>query len=118
VALVFIVAGLAGLLNDLWPLLTSGAADQMAKLRADGLADLVPAWTTRVMAIVGGIGVLRGRNWGRWVLAAWMVLHIGLSFLHSLTEVLLHTAIFTPLAYFLFSRSADPFFRVEPVSTL
>src|SRR5574337_1112763 len=30
-------------------------------------------------ALVGGVWALRGCNWARWLLAIWMVLHIGLS---------------------------------------
>jgi hypothetical protein len=113
----FIVVGAAGLLKDLWPLLTPDAAQQLAKLRADGLADLGPAWTSRLLAVVGGAGLLNGRNWARWLLVAWMVFHIGLSVLHSLTELLMHGAIFTPLLYFLFRRTSEPYFRAETAAS-
>ena len=93
----FIVVGAAGLVNDLWPLLTPDAAHQLAKLKADGLRDLGPAWTSRLLAIVGGVGLLRGHNWARWLLVAWMVFHIGLSLVHSLPELLMHTVIFIPI---------------------
>jgi hypothetical protein len=111
IAWLFILVGAAGILNDLWPLLTADAARQLAKLKADGLADLGPAWTSRALAVVGGIGLLRGRNWARWLLLAWMVFHIGLSVLHSAVQLLLHTAIFAPLTYLLFRRAIDPWFR-------
>jgi hypothetical protein len=108
----FILVGAAGLLNDLWPLLTD-ASRQLAKLKADGLADLGPAWTSRLLAIVGGAGLLRGHNWARWLLVAWMVFHIGLSLLHSVPELLTHIAFFTPLLYLLFRRPLEPFFHRE-----
>lgn len=111
VAWLFILVGAAGLLNDLWPLLTPDAARQLTKLKADGWADLGPAWTSRLLAIIGGVGLLRGRNWARWLLVAWMVFHIGLSLLHSLTELLTHGAIFAPLLYLLFRRSTEPYFH-------
>lgn len=110
IAWLFILVGAAGLLNDLWPLVAD-TTRQLAKLKADGLADLGPAWTSRLLAIVGGAGLLRGRNWARWLLVAWMVFHIGLSVLHSWPELLTHAVIFTPILYFLFLRSAEPFFR-------
>src|SRR5512143_2680147 len=90
VAWVFIVAGTAGLVNDWWPLLTSQATQQLAKLNADGLWDLGLAWTTRLLAVVGGVGLLRCHNWARWLLAAWMLFHIGISVFHSFPEVLMH----------------------------
>lgn len=113
VAWLFILVGAAGLLNDLWPLVTPAAAQQLAKLKADGWADLGPAWTTRALAIVGGIGVLGGHNWARWLLLAWMLFHIGLSVGHSWPQLLMHTVIFAPLSYLLFRRSIGPFFRAE-----
>lgn len=111
VAWIFILAGTAGLLADLWPLLTVDASRQIQALRADGLADLAPAWGLRTLAIVGGFGLLRGQNWARWLLAFWMLAHVGISLFHSLGEVLAHCAIFLPILYLLFRRPIQPFFR-------
>ena len=108
----FVAVGAAGLLKDLWPLLTSEAAQQLAKLRADGLGDLGPAWTSRALAIVGGLGLLRGRRWARWLLAAWMLFHIGLSAVHSVERLTVHIVIFVPILYFMFRRASDRYFQV------
>jgi len=107
----FIVVGAGGLLKDLWPLLTPDAAQQLAKLKADGLSDLGPAWTSRLISIVGGVGLLRGHNWARWLLVAWMVFHIGLSLAHSPSELLVHVVIFIPILYLLFTRSSNLYVR-------
>ena len=32
-----------------------------------------------IAALVGGIYVIRGANWARWLLAAWMALHVAIS---------------------------------------
>jgi len=111
VAWIFIVAGVVGIAADLWPLLTPASAQQLAKLRADGVIDISLAWGTRSLAIVGGINTLRGRNWARWLLAAWMVFHVVLSLFQSLGEAVAHCVIFGPLAYLLFRKSVAPFFR-------
>jgi hypothetical protein len=110
IAWLFILVGAAGLLKDWLPLLTD-ASRQLASLKADGWADLGPAWTSRLLAIVGGVGLLGGRNWARWLLVAWMVFHIGLSVLHSVSELLTHVVIFVPIGYLLFRRSTESFFR-------
>lgn len=115
---IFIAVGVVSMLKDLWPLLTPDAARQLAKLKADGLADLGPAWTSRLLAIVGGAGVLHGRNWARWLLVAWMAFHIGLSMLHSVSELLVHAVIFTPLLFLLFRRSAEPYFHPEKTASV
>lgn len=114
----FIAVGAAGLLKDVWPLLTGDAAQQLAKLKADGLADLGPAWTSRLLAILGGAGLLRGHNWARWLLVAWMVFHIGLSIFHSAAELLTHSVVFAPLLYLLFRRSSEPWFHGETAASI
>jgi hypothetical protein len=111
VAWIFIVAGVGGIAADLWPLLTADSTAQLARLRADGLVDISLAWGTRALAIVGGISTLRGHNWARWLLAAWMIFHAVMSLFHSVGEAAAHCVIFAPLAYLLFRRSAAPFFR-------
>jgi hypothetical protein len=113
VAWIFILVGAAGILADLWPLLTPDASHQIEKLRADGLADLAPAWGLRALAIIGGVGLLGGANWARWLLALWMLAHVGISLLHSLGEVLTHCAIFLPILYCLFRRPIQPFFHAS-----
>lgn len=117
VAGIFILTGSLGILADLWPLLTSDAAQQLAKLKADGLADLGPAWGLRLLAIVGGYGLLRGYNWARWLLAFWMVAHLGISLFHSLGEVLAHCAIFLPILYLLFRTPVQPWFHAPKGSS-
>lgn len=111
VAWVFILAGIGGLASDLWPLLTSGAAEQVAKLKADGAVDLTLAWGTRALAIVGGVSLFRGYNWARWLCVAWMLLHVVLSLFHSLGETAAHCAIFAPLTWLLFRKSSSSFFQ-------
>ena len=107
----FVAVGAFGLINDLWPLLTARAADQLAKLRADGLADLGPAWTSRALAIAGGIGLLGGRNWARWLLVAWMVFHLVLSAFHTRERLLVHVLIFAPIIYVLFRPESTHYFQ-------
>ncbi len=111
----FVVVGIAGLVGDLWPLLTPAAAQQWARLRADGILYLGPAWTLRLAAIVAGAWLLRGHNWARWLLVAWMAIHVGISVFHSWQEVLMHTAIFALVIYVLFRDSSGRHFRAPGV---
>jgi hypothetical protein len=110
VAGLLIAVGGLGLLNDLLPLVTSDAAVELAKLRADGWSDLAPAWGLRALAIVGGVGLMRGRNWARWLVVAWMVVHLGISAFHSIDEVFVHLGIFVPITVILFRSRAAAYF--------
>lgn len=118
IAWAFVAVGAGGLLKDWWPLLTSDAAQQIAKLKADGIADLGPAWTSRLLAIIGGVWLLRGHNWARWLLVVWMVFHIGLSAFHSWAELLTHGAVFLPMFYFLFRGPSARYFQTAEGSAV
>ncbi|HTD60059.1 MAG TPA: hypothetical protein VK679_05365 [Gemmatimonadaceae bacterium] len=56
---------------------------------------------TELVAIVGGAFLLRGENWARWLVMAWMGLHVAISF-NSPRQLVIHGAIFVLFAYFLF----------------
>jgi hypothetical protein len=52
--------------------------------------DLVWVIPVRLLALVGGVFLLRGRNWARWLLIVWLAFHVGLSALHSASEAVVH----------------------------
>ena len=109
-AWLFIAVGAGGILKDVLPLLGPGRAAAIAALRFEGPAGLAVIWFIRSLAVVGGISVLRGQSWGRWLLAAWMVLHVVLSLLHSTAEAAAHVGIFAVLAFALFRPPAGAHF--------
>jgi len=65
----------------------------------------------RLIAILAGVFMLRGCNWARWLLAAWMAYHVVLSAFHSVTELALHTLLFGAIGYFLFRPQSSAYFR-------
>ena len=65
----------------------------------------------RLLAIVSGAFILRSRNWARWLLVAWIAYHVVLSFLHTMTELILHTILLGVVSYFLFRPRASEYFR-------
>ncbi len=65
----------------------------------------------RVLAIVGGIFLIKGRNWARWLLLAWLVLHVGISALHSLSETVAHVVLLIAIAYFLLTPPTSKYFQ-------
>lgn len=114
----FIAVGSVGLLSDLAPLVTSRATEHLAELKAEGWADLGPAWTSRALAVLGGAFVLRGSSWARWVLVVWMGFHIWVSAVHSAWALVTHSVAFTVVLYLLFRPRASAYFRrVSPSAT-
>ena len=73
--------------------------------------DLLLALSVRLCAVAGGILLLRGADWGRWILAVWMVYHVVLSAFHSIEQTAMHAVLFSVIAYFLFRPEATEFFR-------
>ncbi len=83
----FIVVGLVGLLYhstenppDRWIVVIAGV---------------------RILAIVGGIFLIKGHNWARWLVLAWLALHVGISAFNSLSETLAHAVLLIVIGYFL-----------------
>jgi hypothetical protein len=57
-----------------------------------------------VLAIVGGIFVLLGHRWARWLLLAWLLFHVVVSAFHSLSEALAPAVLLILVAFFCFGR--------------
>jgi|SRR5882672_10657887 len=95
--ILFILAGIAGLIYHL-----KGRA-----LESDYL--LISA--IRLLAILGGIFLLLGHNWARWLLLAWLAFHVLVSASHSMQEFAAHTVLLFLFAFFLFRTPASAYFR-------
>jgi hypothetical protein len=64
----------------------------------------------RALLIVGGVFLLRGHNWARWLLLAWLAFHVYISALHSLEAVVIHSFLLLAVGYFLLRAPASAFF--------
>ena len=71
----------------------------------------------RLLAIVGGVYLLRGRNWARWLLVIWLGYHVVLSAFHTLGQMVTHFILLGVIGYFLFRRKATDYFRRLPSTT-
>lgn len=63
-----------------------------------------------IVAVVGAIYVLKGYNWARWVLTAWMALHVALS-IRQPYALLGHLVMFGLILAGLFYPGASIYFR-------
>jgi hypothetical protein len=64
----------------------------------------------RILAIIAGIFLLRGRNWARWLALLWIGFHVVISFWHPWSQLAIHIAVFAVFAYFLFRPTATRYF--------
>ena len=101
----FIMLGSIALVSGLLPMVSATSAQRVADLKSHWMVHL-----SRAAQIVGGLFLLRGHNWARWLLVAWIAFHIVISALHSVPQLAIHVAIFSVILYFLFYRRASEYF--------
>ena len=100
VAIVFLAAGLGGILAH------------SSELRARPFeSDSAWAIGVQLIAVLCGVFLLRGKNWARWLAMAWMLFHIVLSVFHGAGEFAVHTVLGVTIGYLLFRSAASRFFR-------
>ena len=68
-----------------------------------------------VAALVGGVFLVAGHNWARWLLVAWMALHVAISVGDPL-RLVGHAVIFGLLTFLLFRGRAGEHFRRGPAA--
>jgi hypothetical protein len=64
----------------------------------------------RLLAVAGGILVLRRFNIGRWLLVLWLAYHVVLGYVHDWTTTIIHLLFLLIIGYLLFNRKARQFF--------
>jgi hypothetical protein len=102
VGVIFLALGVLDITRGLAPLFASAPHWHMA-------ADDVEVLAIGIAAIVGGVYVLKGRNWARWLLAVWMAFHVAIS-IGQPKQLVAHLVIFGCIAYLLFRRGVSHYF--------
>ena len=64
-----------------------------------------------IIAVVGGIFLLKGRNWARWLLLAWLAFHVVVSALNSLSGSVVHFVLLAAVSYFLLTPPDSRYFN-------
>lgn len=63
-----------------------------------------------ILAIIGGIFLIKGCNWARWLVLAWLALHVGISAFDSLPQTAAHTVLLIVIGYFLLTPPVSKYF--------
>jgi hypothetical protein len=108
---IFIVLGAVTLIFGLLPPIDESAAQQSADPAARHPLDHAYVHVIRATAIVCGVAMLYGHNWGRWLLVVWIAGHVLIGFWHSLWGSVVHVVLFGVILYFLFRPQASAYFR-------
>jgi hypothetical protein len=77
------------------------------------LADshLVMGLFVRLLAIIGGVLLLRKVGWARWILILWTLYHVVLSATHSVPQLVLHCIVMIVVTYILLRPASSAYFR-------
>ena len=68
----------------------------------------------RILAVIGGIALLAGQSWARWLILAWLAFHVVLSAFHSLSESMAHLVLTLVVGCTLLRPPASKYFRSVP----
>lgn len=72
--------------------------------------DAVWVELVRLVAVVCGVYMWRGRNWARWLAMVWIGFHVVVSGFHSFPEFAFHALLFAVFGYLLFRPQATEYF--------
>jgi hypothetical protein len=106
VGVIFLALGVLDVTRGLAPLFASAPHWHMAIDDAEVLA-------IGIAALVGGVYLMKGRNWARWLLAVWMAFHVAIS-VGQPRQLVAHIVIFGFITFLLFRRAASPHFAAAP----
>lgn len=101
VAVLYIAVGLLGFIGHGLPIVKARAIH----------GDDVLVESMELAALVAGVFMWKGANWARWLAAAWMGFHVGLSFWETLEKLAAHAVLLALITYLLFRRDSSSYFR-------
>jgi hypothetical protein len=96
----FIIVGLVGL------------AYHLSQRPLDGW--IVAICFVELVAVVGGVFLLKGRSWARWLMLGWLAFHVVASAFNSLSDCLAHAVLLLAVAYFLLTPPDSKYFQASP----
>jgi hypothetical protein len=105
IAWVFMIFGSIALLSGLLPFAGADLTQLIAEFKMHWMVHL-----SRVAQVISGLFMLRGHNWARWLLVAWVAFHIVIGALHGWIQLLTHLVIFSVILFFLFRPRANEYF--------
>jgi hypothetical protein len=64
-----------------------------------------------IIAVVGGVFLLKGRNWARWLMLGWLAFHVVASAFRSLSDCIADVVLLVVVAYFLLTPPDSKYFQ-------
>lgn len=102
ISLLMIAAGLVGIIYHLRDFAAGHRPSEVWLLLA-----------LRLLAIVAGVFMLRGRDWARWLAIAWIAFHVVVSAFDSWEKFGTHVLLLAMFTFFLFRSCASQYFAAN-----
>ena len=106
-SVLFILIGIANTFKAIWPLVGGPSAN----ITGHELMDSLFVFISAVLALLGGVLMIRGANSGRWLVLIWMALHVLLSIFHKPVELAIHSLMLAILIALLLFGSGGRYFK-------
>jgi uncharacterized membrane protein (DUF2068 family) len=97
-------------------LITAGAvgiAYHFAEFKSTPSSEYLLVFGVRLIAIVGGVFLLRGKDWARWLAIAWIAFHLVISIFDTKQGILVHAVVLVVFCVLLFLPAANRYFRAR-----
>ncbi len=90
-----------------------GIAYHLAEFKSTPPSEYLLVLLVRLVAIVGGVFLLRGKDWARWLAIAWIAFHLVISIFDTKKGILVHAVVLIAFCVLLFLPAANRYFRAR-----
>lgn len=90
-----------------------GIAYHFTEFKSTPSSEYLLVLGVRLIAIVGGVFLLRGKDWARWLAIAWIAFHLAISIFHTKQGILVHAVVLAAFCVLLFLPGANRYFRAH-----
>lgn len=109
----FICVGLGAVVAGIWRTFVP-AGFTAAINDSHAMTDLSLVVVSGLVAAAGGVLLLRGQRWGRWLIVFWLAAHVVISLEHDRFELVVHGLLFVVVTFMLYRRVVSAFLRTRP----
>lgn len=88
-----------------------GIAYHFMEFKSTPPSEYFPVLVVRLIAIVSGVYLLRGKDWARWLAIAWIACHLVISIFHTKQGIVVHAVVLIAFTVLLFLPPANRYFR-------
>ena len=90
-----------------------GIAYHLTEFKSTPPSEYLLVLLVRLVAIVGGVFLLRGKDWARWLAIAWIAFHLVISIFDTKKGILVHAVVLIAFCVLLFLPAANRYFRAR-----